>query len=104
MCVELGISSRWKELSKNRKPQAVTSKPGSSSKTYVLLVKNNLQKTKVNVTDWLVKSANLNANENLWGELKTRVHSRRSLNLQELKRFSKEKMGCETYTQDTTDY
>ena len=53
-------------------------------------LQNTLQKTKVNVMDWAAQRPDLNPVENLWGELKTKVHVRRPSNLEELERFTKE--------------
>lgn len=51
----------------------------NNPKHTLLLVKNYLQKTKVNIII-----------ENLWGELKIKVHARRPSNLEKLERFAKE--------------
>lgn len=53
----------------------------------LLLVKNDLHKTKMSFTDWPVQSSDLNPTENLRGELKTNIHLRRQSNLEALKRF-----------------
>lgn len=54
------------------------------------LVKNFLQKSKVNVIDWPAQSPDLNPIENLWSVLKSRVHVRRPANLKQLEEFAKE--------------
>lgn len=54
------------------------------------LVKNYLQKSKVNVIEWPAQSPDLNPIENLWSVLKSRVHARRPTNLKELELFAKE--------------
>lgn len=38
-----------------------------------LLVKNYLQKTKVNVTEWPAESLDFNPFENMWGDLKKNI-------------------------------
>ncbi|XP_041646324.1 serine/threonine-protein kinase BRSK2-like [Cheilinus undulatus] len=55
-----------------------------------LLVKNYLQKTMVNIINCPSQSSDLNPIENLWGELKTKVHARGLSNLEELESFAKE--------------
>lgn len=63
----------------------------SDSKDTSLLVKNDLQKTKVNISDWLAERPDFNSISNVWGERKTKVHARRPSNLEELKRCNKDK-------------
>lgn len=55
-----------------------------------ILVKTYLQRAKVNVMDWPAQSQDLNPIENVWDELKTRVHARRPSNLVKLEQFAKE--------------
>lgn len=62
---------------------------GRRSKHMLLLLKNHLEKTKVNVT---AQSPDLNPTENLWSELKTDIRARRPSNLEELERFLKKRM------------
>lgn len=53
-------------------------------------MKSYLLKAKVNITDWLAQSPDLNPAENLWDKLKTKVFVRRPSNLEELERFARE--------------
>ena len=53
-------------------------------------MKNDLQRTKVNVIDCPAQSPDLNPIENVCGGLKTMVHVRRPSHLEELERFPKE--------------
>ena len=55
-----------------------------------ILVKNYLQRAKVKVIHWPAQSPDLNPIENLWSELKARVHARRPSNLEQLERFAQE--------------
>ena len=55
-----------------------------------LLVKNYLSKAKVNVLEWPAQNPDLNPIENLWCELKRRVHARKPSNLKELETYAKE--------------
>lgn len=63
-----------------------------------MLVKNYLQKTRVNVTDWPAQSLELTPTENLLDELKTKVRVRRPLHLEENRRMAWDYSGdvCET--------
>lgn len=53
-------------------------------------MKNYVQKNKLNITYWHAQILDLNPTENMWGELKAKVHARRPANLEELDSFSKE--------------
>ena len=54
------------------------------------LVKKMLKDNKVNVLEWPAQSPDLNPIENLWRELKLRVHAKRPSNLGDLERIAKE--------------
>lgn len=78
-----------------KKPQAVSRKTGSGSSNMAmtqniceqtLLVKNQSKRF-----DWSAQRPDLNAIENLWDELKTKVHLATPPNLEEVERFTKEK-------------
>lgn len=55
-----------------------------------LLVKSYLSKAKVDVLEWPAQSPDLNPIENLWCDLKRRVHARKPASLKELETFAKE--------------
>lgn len=71
----------------------------------LLLLKNHLEKTKVNVT---AQNPDLNPTENLWSELKTDIRARRPSNVEELERFLKKEWTgipletCERLVENST--
>lgn len=50
----------------------------------LLLVKNYLRRTKVNIVDQPAQSPDLNHIKNLWCELQTKFHARRPSDLEQL--------------------
>lgn len=105
MGLKLGISSVWKEWWRKkvgedfeRKLQAGNSKTGSGlsfdPKHTLLLVKNYLRRTKVNIVDQPAQSPDLNHIKNLWCELQTKFHARRPSVLEQLAHWRRMHLNC----------